>query len=151
MIADFLLCVITLMVGVGYPLFKSIEALNMSKHLDDEEQLGLLKSWLAYWVVYNIFNLFDDWFTRTKLNQRFPSYYLLKLQFLVWSFHPATRGANLMVDYLQLFLPESLVDSAAAQLCCLRPANSSLHRKCCLRQCLWQCSADSSLLSGGEM
>ena len=74
-----------LLVGFVYPVYASFKAIQ-SVEKDDDTQ------WLTYWVVYGFFSLVEAF--ADVLMAWIPAYYLCKLIFLVWCFHPKTRGAN---------------------------------------------------------
>ncbi|CAI2379741.1 unnamed protein product [Moneuplotes crassus] len=75
--------------GCIYPLYKSIKSLQSPQVNDD-------KQWLTYWTVYGLFMIFDDmsWFITSYL----PSYYLIKMIFLIWLYAPTTNGAVLLYN-----------------------------------------------------
>eukprot|EP00997_Jenningsia_sp_PLL12_P008085 NODE_4805_length_626_cov_56.831889_g4135_i0.p1 GENE.NODE_4805_length_626_cov_56.831889_g4135_i0~~NODE_4805_length_626_cov_56.831889_g4135_i0.p1 ORF type:complete len:173 (+),score=48.09 NODE_4805_length_626_cov_56.831889_g4135_i0:29-547(+) len=76
--------IITNIVGVAYPVFMSFIALE-SEGADDD------KMWLTYWVVFGAFSILDS---ITGIILRFiPFYYVLKLAFLIWCFHPSSVGS----------------------------------------------------------
>ena len=86
--------IISNIVGVAYPAFMSFVALE-SEGTDDDKQ------WLTYWVVFGLFNIFDQ---IAGIILRFiPFYYVLKLAFLVYCFHPSTTGS--LHIYEGLILP----------------------------------------------
>jgi len=76
---------ITNVIGVAYPAFMSFIALE-SQGADDDKQ------WLTYWVCFGAFNIVDQ-FAGIILSF-IPFYYFLKLGFLVFLFHPKTKGAT---------------------------------------------------------
>jgi receptor expression-enhancing protein 5/6 len=81
--------IITNIVGVAYPAFMSFVALE-SEGADDD------KMWLTYWVVFGSFNIFDQ---IVGVILRFiPFYYVLKLAFLIYCFHPSTNGSLQIYD-----------------------------------------------------
>ena len=70
-------------VGIVYPIIKSLEALETS----DPE---LLKIWLAYWVIFALFSIFDRFASKFFLKKIIPFYFLMKISLLIWLFHPKT-------------------------------------------------------------
>jgi receptor expression-enhancing protein 5/6 len=72
---------LTNLIGVAYPLFMSLYALENEKTDDD-------KQWLTYWVIFGIFSLID--LTVGFLWNLIPFYYILKLAFFIWLAHPST-------------------------------------------------------------
>eukprot|EP00356_Strombidium_inclinatum_P012481 CAMPEP_0170481626 /NCGR_PEP_ID=MMETSP0208-20121228/1998_1 /TAXON_ID=197538 /ORGANISM="Strombidium inclinatum, Strain S3" /LENGTH=215 /DNA_ID=CAMNT_0010754367 /DNA_START=17 /DNA_END=664 /DNA_ORIENTATION=+ len=72
-------------VGVMYPVFKSVQALE-SKRTDDDHQ------WLTYWFIFSLFQLAEH--TLQILVNYIPFYQLIKILFLIWLQNPVTRGAE---------------------------------------------------------
>ena len=85
---------LTTLVGVVYPAFWSLKAIESSEAGDD-------KQWLTYWAVFAVFQLLDM-FSGFILSF-IPFYFFLKLGFLIWCFMPNTRGATVIYD---MFLRE---------------------------------------------
>ena len=80
---------ITVALGVAYPAFMSFLALETVERDDD-------KQWLTYWVIFGLFNIVDQW---SGFILRFiPFYFVIKLCFLVWLFHPSTLGATIIYN-----------------------------------------------------
>ena len=101
---------ITCLLGVAYPVFMSFLALESEGGEDD-------KQWLTYWVVFGLFNILDHFagFVLAWI----PFYYFLKLGFLVFLFHPTTKGATWV--YNNFILPHideynSQLDAAHARI-----------------------------------
>eukprot|EP01066_Platyproteum_vivax_P009131 Platyproteum_vivax@DN3994_c0_g1_i1.p1 len=82
---------VTNLVGFLYPAFMSFKAIESSDTDDD-------KMWLTYWVVYAAFSVVEV-FTDYVLFW-IPMYYLIKIVFLVWLFHPQTQGAISVYSYV---------------------------------------------------
>ena len=77
-----------------YPLYNSFKALRSGSPADDQ-------FWLTYWTTFGTLSLFES-----LLDGAFawlPFYYLAKIVFLVWCFHPATKGA--MIIYARVLQP----------------------------------------------
>ena len=72
-------------IGVVYPCFKSIKALD-SEGIDDDKQ------WLTYWMVFSIFSFIDS--SGGFFLSYIPFYYLIKLLILIWLQNPLTLGAK---------------------------------------------------------
>ena len=85
---------ITCLLGVAYPAFMSFLALE-SDGADDDKQ------WLTYWVVFGMFNILDHF--SGWILAFIPFYFFLKLAFLVFLFHPDTKGATTI--YNKYILP----------------------------------------------
>ena len=81
-------------IGVMYPAFQSFKALE-SPNSDDD------KKWLTYWLVFSAFSIMDH-FAAMVLTY-VPFYYIFKLCFLVYLFHPMTDGA--VVIYSRYLYP----------------------------------------------
>ncbi len=80
---------ITTVVGIAYPAFWSMRAIESSEQDDD-------KQWLTYWVVFALFSLIDLF---SGFVLRFiPFYFFFKLIFLIWCFLPNFRGATIVYD-----------------------------------------------------
>ena len=82
---------ITTVVGIAYPIFWSIRAIE-SPDSDDDKQ------WLTYWVVFALFS-FIDLFSGFVL-KFIPFYFFFKLLFLVWCFLPNFKGASIIYDVI---------------------------------------------------
>ncbi len=76
---------ITVALGVAYPAFMSFLALETEGTEDD-------KQWLTYWVCFGLFNIIDQW--SGFILHFIPFYFVVKLCFLVYLFHPSTMGAT---------------------------------------------------------
>ncbi|KRZ07295.1 Receptor expression-enhancing protein 5 [Trichinella zimbabwensis] len=72
-------------IGYGYPVIKSIMAIESVDKADD-------KQWLIYWAVFGLFTLVD--FFSENLYNFFPFYWLAKCVFLLWLYLPKFRGAE---------------------------------------------------------
>ena len=96
---------ITCLIGVAYPAFKSF--LTLDQENPEEE-----KQWLTYWVVFGSFNILDHF--AGFILHFIPFYYVLKLAFLVFLFHPKTKGATIVYD---MYLRDAVMplDKLAAQ------------------------------------
>ena len=81
-----------LAVGVIYPAFKSFEALESIGNGNDD------KEWLTYWVCFAGFIMFDQLAGRILLKRIVPFYFFIKMIFLVYLFHPRTKGARYMYE-----------------------------------------------------
>ena len=80
---------ISVALGVAYPAFMSFLALESDGHDDD-------KQWLTYWVIFGMFNIVDQW--SGFILHFIPFYFVFKLCFLVFLFHPKTLGATLIYN-----------------------------------------------------
>lgn len=81
---------ITNVVGIIYPAYWSIKAIE-SQETDDDKQ------WLTYWVVFSLFSIIDL-FSGFVL-KFIPFYFFFKLIFLIWLFMPNFRGATYVYDW----------------------------------------------------
>lgn len=79
--------ILTLVITVLYPAFKSIQALETEASTDDKE-------WLTYWIIFGLFTLLDDF--AGCLLCFIPYYYWIKLGFFVYLLAPQTRGAQFL-------------------------------------------------------
>jgi len=76
-------------IGFAYPVYQSFKAIRSPVAQDEAH-------WLTYWVVYATFSLFES-----SIDLIFfwvPFYFLAKIVFLVWCFHPSTKGAQVVYD-----------------------------------------------------
>lgn len=89
---------ITTLLGVVYPVFQSFLALETKDRNDD-------KQWLTYWVCYGVFSIIDQF--AGIILQLIPFYFFLKLGFLVYLFHPSSKGAITVYDgYLSQYVKQ---------------------------------------------
>ena len=78
--------------GIGF-LYPAYITAKVIRHWSDEtEEEG--KFWLKYWMVYGLVYLTEVLFL--PVLRIIPYYYVLKVVFLVWLFHPDTQGACLI-------------------------------------------------------
>jgi receptor expression-enhancing protein 5/6 len=84
--------ILTAVITVVYPGFKSIKALETKD--DDEDD----KLWLTYWCVFGVFTLVDE-FGFIILNL-IPFYFYIKLLFFLWLMAPQTKGATVVYSYI---------------------------------------------------
>ena len=75
--------------GVLYPVYKSMTALE-SESLDDDKQ------WLTYWIIFALFSAFDA--LLGSLLAYIPFFQLIKLLLLIWLQNPMTDGATKIYD-----------------------------------------------------
>lgn len=98
---------ITNIVGILYPAYWSIKAIE-SSGVDDDKQ------WLTYWVVFGLFSIIDL-FSGFILHF-IPFYFFIKLSFLIWCFMPNFKGAIFVYDkfLVKLFKKyETVLDKVA--------------------------------------
>ena len=81
------------LVGVVYPAFKSFQALESDSQGDDRQ-------WLTYWIIFAVFTFFDHMAGKLCLKRIVPFYFFLKIGFLVFLFHPRTEGALLIYKHI---------------------------------------------------
>lgn len=72
--------ILSAVVTVVYPAFKSIKALE-TKDRDDDDGI-----WLTYWCVFGIFTLLDEF--AFILLSLIPFYFYIKLGFFLWMMAP---------------------------------------------------------------
>ena len=75
----------TKVIGVVYPIFRSIQAIDSPDKNDDIQ-------WLTYWSVYALTLIVDDIFP--FLSTVVPFYYFFKVCFLISLLNPAINGAS---------------------------------------------------------
>ena len=81
----------TTVIGVVYPLLRSIMALETNDRNDDTQ-------WLTYWSIYGILSVIDDMLCCVL--SKIPYYFFFKVCFLIWLFNPMTTGAQKIYDTL---------------------------------------------------
>lgn len=81
---------ITQAVGILYPAFWSIRAIE-SKESDDDKQ------WLTYWVVFACFSIVDLF--SGFILKFIPFYFFMKIIFLIYLAMPNFRGATFVYDH----------------------------------------------------
>ena len=86
---------ITNIIGIIYPAFWSIRAIE-SKESDDDKQ------WLTYWVVFSLFSILDLF--SGFILKFIPFYFFFKILFLIWLFLPNFRGATRVYDLVLIKL-----------------------------------------------
>lgn len=74
--------ILTVVLSVVYPAYRSIKALQTDDTEDDD------KVWLTYWCVFGVFTLLDEFLG--FILQMIPFYYWVKLGFFIWMMHPTT-------------------------------------------------------------
>ena len=75
----------TRLIGVAYPTFKSIQAIETPSTDDD-------KQWLTYWCIYGFLVVLDEF--GGFILSYIPYYFFIKVCILIWLFNPATQGAK---------------------------------------------------------
>lgn len=95
--------ILTVVLSVVYPAYKSIKALQTDDTDEDD------KIWLTYWCVFGTFTLVDEFLG--FILQMIPFYYWIKLGFFVWMMHPATKGATVIYRMILKPLLERNKDS----------------------------------------
>jgi len=71
------------------PIYDSFKALRQPGGAD-------VPFWLTYWVVYGSLSLFESFIDEVFF--WLPFYFLFKIGFLIWAFHPNSRGALVIYD-----------------------------------------------------
>uniref|UniRef100_A0A7S3PV75 Receptor expression-enhancing protein n=1 Tax=Chaetoceros debilis TaxID=122233 RepID=A0A7S3PV75_9STRA len=75
----------------AYMSFKAIDSANSSEHTQ----------WLTYWVVYSFFSITES--VAGFLTEFIPFYFIIKICFFVYLYHPKFMGAGLV--YTQAIKP----------------------------------------------
>ena len=78
--------ILTVVVTVVYPGYKSIQALETKEDEDDD------KEWLTYWCIFGVMTVLDEFLG--FILAMIPFYYWIKLAFFVWLFAPQTKGSG---------------------------------------------------------
>lgn len=76
-------------VGVFYPAFESLKALESARDQDD-------RKWLTYWVVFSTFNFLEHLIE--FIVGLVPFYFVIKMGFLLWLYLPFSNGAEMIYD-----------------------------------------------------
>ncbi|EDW61900.1 receptor expression-enhancing protein 5 isoform X1 [Drosophila virilis] len=90
-------------IGVMYPAYVSIHAIESSTKQDDTK-------WLTYWVTFGIFTVIE--FFSHVLTQVIPFYWLLKCGFLIWCMLPMENNGSVII-YNKLVRPYFLKHHAS--------------------------------------
>lgn len=67
------------------PIYWTLKAVELRLKQED-------KQWLTYWLIWTFFYFLD--LTFSKILNKFPNFYLIKLLFFIWLFLPSTMGAQ---------------------------------------------------------
>lgn len=70
-----------------YPAYMSFKAIDSEDPVDDMQ-------WLTYWVVFAVFSITES--ACSFLISWIPMYYMIKVCFFMWLFHPNFMGAGLV-------------------------------------------------------
>jgi hypothetical protein len=94
------------LVGVMYPAYKSIQAIDSLSTINGNEKgevsnstiviVNEQKQWLTYWAIYGWLQVADYW--SNWLLKMFPGYNLFKLMFFYWAQNDRSRGATLIFE-----------------------------------------------------
>ncbi|KAL7736925.1 hypothetical protein ACLKA6_008794 [Drosophila palustris] len=90
-------------IGVLYPAYVSIHAIESSTKQDDTK-------WLTYWVTFGIFTVIE--FFSHVLTHVIPFYWLLKCAFLIWCMLPMENNGSVII-YHKLLRPYFLKHHAS--------------------------------------
>jgi len=80
--------------GFVYPAYMSFKAIDSVDPTDDTQ-------WLTYWVVFALFSISET--VLSFLVSWIPFYYVIKVVFFAWLYHPRFMGAGLI--YKQVVKP----------------------------------------------
>jgi receptor expression-enhancing protein 5/6 len=82
------------LVAFLYPAYASFKAIDSASPEDDAQ-------WLTYWVVFSFFSVIENslWFIVGWI----PMYFVLKISFFLWLYHPNFLGAGAV--YQQVLRP----------------------------------------------
>mmetsp|Transcript_11776 Transcript_11776/g.17834 ORF Transcript_11776/g.17834 Transcript_11776/m.17834 type:complete len:294 (+) Transcript_11776:55-936(+) len=89
-----LVCGVNLLVDIAgfvYPLYASVKAIESADTADD-------KQWLTYWIIFTQFKIIES--VADFLISFIPLYFLIKIAFLVWCYHPSFNGATVLYDII---------------------------------------------------
>ncbi|XP_037949158.1 receptor expression-enhancing protein 5-like isoform X2 [Teleopsis dalmanni] len=91
-------------IGVVYPAYISIHAIESSPKLDDTK-------WLTYWVCYGLLSIIE--YFSVVLTHIIPFYWLLKCVFLIWCMLPIEKNGSFLI-YTHVVRPFFLKHHKAA-------------------------------------
>lgn len=91
-------------IGVAYPAYVSIHAIESSSKADDTR-------WLIYWVTFAILSIIEHF--SGFLCQFIPFYWLIKCVFLIWCMLPVEKNGSAVI-YQQVVRPYFLKHHEAA-------------------------------------
>ncbi|PKU78725.1 protein HVA22-like [Dendrobium catenatum] len=72
-----------------YPLYASVQAIESTSKLDDEQ-------WLAYWIIYSFITLME--MIAAPILYWIPIWYKIKLLLVAWLVLPQFRGASFIYE-----------------------------------------------------
>uniref|UniRef100_A0A1L8EHN0 Receptor expression-enhancing protein n=1 Tax=Haematobia irritans TaxID=7368 RepID=A0A1L8EHN0_HAEIR len=75
-------------IGVVYPAYVSIHAIESSTKLDDTK-------WLTYWVTYGMMSIIE--YFSVILTSIIPFYWLIKCGFLIWCMLPTEQNGSYVI------------------------------------------------------
>lgn len=81
----------TNLVGVAYPSFMTFYSIQTSMNDEDDKQ------WLTYWFLFGLLSIVDQ-IGGGYVVSLIPFYWVIKIVFLVWLFHPVSLGATFLYD-----------------------------------------------------
>ncbi|CAK0895109.1 unnamed protein product, partial [Prorocentrum cordatum] len=99
--------------GLVYPMWASFRVLE---DFHEDPAGGAPEEWLAYWVSHTALTLLEC--VLRRFLELIPFYYPLRLLFIVWMFHPESRGAAAVYRWAvapALRLQRPAVDAVLAQ------------------------------------
>lgn len=76
------------MLGFAYPTY-------MSLYTMDADPEGSAQ-WLTYWVAFSGFSIFEN--MASFILELIPFYFWIKCAFILWMWHPSTRGSTVIFD-----------------------------------------------------
>lgn len=80
------------LIGFLYPAYMSFKAIESSETVDDTQ-------WLTYWVVFAKFSILES--VAGFLVEWIPFYYVIKILFFTWLFHPKFMGAAMVYKQIK--------------------------------------------------
>ena len=72
-----------------YPVYASIKAIETTGKDDDT-------LWLTYWIVFSFFKIVES--SADYIISAIPFYFIGKVAFLIWAYHPSTQGALIIYN-----------------------------------------------------
>ena len=105
---------VTDLVSFVYPAYMSFKAIDSSNTVDHTQ-------WLTYWVVFSFMSIIESIFG--YLTEFIPFYFVIKVAFFIWLYHPKFTGAGLV--YTQAIKPFVMPHLNALQKKSVAPAKKA--------------------------
>ncbi|KAG2183076.1 hypothetical protein INT44_006057, partial [Umbelopsis vinacea] len=96
--------------GVAYPTWRCLQLIRQAEAKSlDEANIGELKSWLTYWLLYGSLQVLDNW--GLLLKDLMPYYNIYKIAILYWAQNPQSKGATTLYNILRPIAAQPSVET----------------------------------------